>query len=148
MGKKLLDFLKKKQEIIAYLFWGGMTTVVSWGSYALFSGVCHMGVTVSNGLSWICAVIFAYFTNKLWVFGSKSWEWKVLWREIGLFLSARIITGVFELVMVPLLVVLGMNQKIAGIEGALSKIVVSIAVIILNYICSKLVIFKKQDTTK
>lgn len=143
MWKKILDLLKKNQEIISYLFWGGMTTVVSWGTYALFSGLCHMGVVLSNGFSWICAVVFAYFTNKVWVFHSINWEWKTLRREVALFLSARIITGLFELVMVPLLVVFGMNQKIAGIEGALSKIVVSIAVIILNYICSKLVIFKK-----
>ena len=66
----------------------------------------------------------------------------MLWREAGLFLSARIVTGLFEIVLVPLLVVLGMDQKIGGIEGALSKVVVSIAVVILNYICSKLVIFK------
>lgn len=143
MEKGLLEFLKRNQEIIAYLFWGGMSTVVSWGSYALFNGVCHMSLVLANGLSWLCAIVFAYFTNKLWVFKSKSWKWEVLWREAGLFLSARIITGILELVLVPLFVVLGMNQKIAGVEGALSKIVVSIIVIILNYVCSKLVIFKK-----
>ncbi len=142
MGKRLMEILKRYQEIISYLFWGGMTTVVSWGSYALFNGICHLGVMFSNCLSWICAIVFAYFTNKLWVFKSKSWKGKVLWREAGLFLSARIVTGLFEIVLVPLLVVLGMDQKIGGIEGALSKVVVSIAVVILNYICSKLVIFK------
>ena len=140
----------KYTEIINYLFWGVLTTVVSWGSFSLFSIIFNtflkkttLVVFLANLLSWVCATIFAFVTNKLWVFQSKSWSASVAVPELAKFVSSRMVTGGFELVAVPLLVKLGLNQTVFGIEGMLSKIIVSIVVVILNYLISKIFIFKQ-----
>ena len=105
-------YLTKYREVISYLFWGVMTTVVSWGSYSIFvlllqrqtqsvtlTGIdtSSIVVAIANVLSWICAVIFAYITNKLWVFQSKSFQVSVVLPELAKFLSARIVTGLLEI---------------------------------------------------
>ncbi len=131
-------------EIIRYLIMGGLTTVVSWGSYALFAKVCGWSITAANIVSWICAVVFAYLTNKVWVFHSYSWKPAFILKEAALFISARLITGVIEMAGVPLLVRLGMDQKILGVKGMMAKVVVSVLVVILNYVFSKLIIFRKK----
>ncbi len=144
---KIIDLVKKHWEIVSYLFWGGMTTLVSWGSYSIFVSILgdkEWNVAVANVLSWICAVVFAYVTNKLWVFNSKSWSVKVILPELIKFLSARVVTGIFEIVSVPLLVELGLNQTIFGIDGMVAKVLVSVVVVLLNYVFSKLFIFKKN----
>jgi putative flippase GtrA len=155
--ERILELLKKYRELISYLFWGVMTTIISWGSYSIFAllfkrqihevslfGVqMSVVVLVSNILSWVCAFLFAFVTNKLWVFESKSWKPAVCIPEFGKFFSARALTGVLEIIAVPLLVTLGLNQTIFGVEGMVAKVIVSVAVVVLNYIFSKLFIFKK-----
>lgn len=143
MFKALCKLYHTYKEAIDYLFWGGMTTVVSWGTYSLFV-LLGTGVFWGNALSWVCAVAFAFVTNKLWVFQSKSWAGDVLLPELGKFLSSRVATGVFEMVAVPALVALGLDQTIFGIDGMVSKVLVSVAVVILNYILSKLFVFKNK----
>lgn len=152
--KKIRELLERYREIIAYLFWGVMTTLVSWLSYALFELLLHavpgelfgvaLSIQLANILSWICAVLFAYVTNKLWVFESRSWELSLVWPEFIKFLSARAATGVLEVVGVPLLVRLGLDQTLFGREGFVAKILVSVVVIVLNYILSKLIVFRKN----
>ena len=117
---------------------------VSWGSYSVFAKGMDTSIAVANVLSWVIAVLFAYVTNKLFVFHSYSWKPKHLFREFSLFLSARLGTGVLEIVLVPLLVHWGINQSIFGVKGAVSKVLVSFLVVILNYVFSKLFIFKSQ----
>lgn len=150
MDKIKALFLKYK-EIIMYLIFGVLTTVVSWVSYALFEMLFgtfisnnDIKIAVANVLSWVAAVLFAYITNKLWVFESKSWEKKLLIREIITFVGSRLLTAPLEWVGVPLLVMLGLDAPIMGIDGMLSKIIVSIAVVILNYVFSKLIVFRKD----
>ena len=142
-------FLKYK-EIIMYLIMGGLTTLVSWGTYSLFAWILPIAnqdllVLTANALSWLLAMTFAYVTNKIWVFESKSWERHFLLKEFGLFVSARLLTGIFEVVAVPGLVWLGCDQSSLGVPGMLSKIIVSIIVVLLNYVFSKLIIFRKQS---
>lgn len=144
MWNKIQTLLNKYQEIISYLFWGVATTCVSWGTYSIFAKGMDASIAVANALSWICAVLFAYFTNKLFVFHSYSWKPKYLFREFMLFLSARIGTGALEIIFVPLLVHFGLDQTILGVKGAVSKVLVSFLVVILNYVFSKLFIFKPQ----
>ncbi|MBQ8572462.1 MAG: GtrA family protein [Ruminococcus sp.] len=145
-------FLKHK-EIIMYLIFGVLTTLVSWGSYALFESVFEKAivdtnvlVAVANVLSWVAAVLFAYITNKLFVFESRSFKPTVIFKEIGLFVGSRLASGAVEWVGVPFLVWIGLNQTIFGIEGMLAKVLVSIIVVILNYILSKLIVFKKEKS--
>lgn len=155
MGK-IIDIIKQHREIVSYLFWGVMSTIVSWGTYSMFAVVFENNTTdihffgietpyvvfVSNILSWVCAVLFAFVVNKLWVFQSKSWKADVWLSEFWKFVSARLITGILEIVAVPLLVGIGMNQTILGIEGMVAKVIVSVVVVLLNYVFSKLFIFK------
>ncbi len=152
----IIEWIKQHREIVSYLFWGVMSTIVSWGTYSIFAvifrnntAVIHFlsietpyVVFVSNVLSWICAALFAFIVNKLWVFQSKSWKANVWLPEFWKFLSARIITGILEIVGVPLLVGLGLDQTILGIEGMVAKVIVSVLVVLLNYVFSKLFIFK------
>ncbi len=151
--EKIIAFLKKNRELISYLFWGVMTTVVSWGSYALFvkllSGPVRLevryAIAVANFLSWVCAVLFAFVTNKLWVFNSHSWKAETILPEFTKFIASRAATGLLEIVMVPLCVQLGLNQSIFGIKGGLSKIIISIVVVVLNYVLSKFMVFSSQN---
>ena len=135
----------KHKEIINYLLFGGMTTVVSWGTYSLFVKAIGMSVGVGNILSWICAVLFAFVTNKLFVFESKTWQPATALREFVSFIGARLATGVIEWFGVPYFSTHGLTHPLFGVKGLLAKVVVSIVVIILNYIFSKFLVFIKKD---
>jgi len=139
------NFYFKHKEIINYLLFGGMTTVVSWGTYSLFVKAIGMSIGVGNILSWICAVLFAFVTNKLFVFESKTWQPATAIREFFSFIGARLTTGVIEWVGVPFFSTHGLIHPLFGVKGLLAKIVVSIVVIILNYLFSKFLVFFKKD---
>lgn len=153
-----------------YIIFGALTTLVNWVTYALVEppisasmngsevmfNLFGMDVTyttfavfIANFIAWVAGVMFAFVTNKIWVFESKSWKPRVALKELWMFVAARLVTGVLEWFVVPLLVALGLDQQITvfgkTIEGFIAKIIVSIAVIILNYVFSKLVIFRKKD---
>lgn len=145
------------KEILMYLIFGVLTTVVSWGTYTVFVNICNMSVFWANLISWVCAVTFAYITNKLWVFDSKSWEVKFVVKEAVSFFASRGVTGVIEIVCVPLLVKtsfdnlfynlfdkMGVVMKVLFTDGIYSKIVVSFIIVILNYVFSKLIVFKNK----
>lgn len=156
----------KYKEIITYVIFGVLTTLVSWGSYTIFVNLFagHIekestSIFVANLLSWICAVAFAYVTNKLWVFDSKSWKPNVIGKEIVTFVASRAVTGVIEIVVVPLLAKTGFDNIFYNIlekmnitmdilftNGIYSKIFLSVVVVILNYFFSKFVIFKKKKS--
>jgi putative flippase GtrA len=154
---KLVTLYNKYQEIILYLFFGGLTTIVCWGTYSLFAILfkkydyevdlivvkMSLVVIVANALSWLFAFLFAFVTNKMWVFKSKSLSKDVLIPEFVKFFSSRFVTGFFEIIAVPLLVSMGVDQKIFNIDGMLAKIIVSVVVVVLNYVLSKLFVFKK-----
>lgn len=135
----------KHKEILNYLLFGGMTTVVSWGTYSLFVKAIGMSVGVGNILSWICAVLFAFVTNKLFVFESKTWQPATALREFVSFIGARLATGVIEWFGVPYFSTHGLTHPLFGVKGLLAKVVVSIVVIILNYLFSKFLVFFKKD---
>ncbi len=141
MIKKLFQ---KYHEIIMYLIFGVSTTLVNWIVYSILVSIADANATFSNGIAWLAAVVFAYITNKLYVFESKSWKASVLIREIASFFGARIASGVFEIFLPALLMKIGLDQAFFGIEGSAAKIVVSVLVIVLNYIFSKLFIFRKN----
>ena len=149
---KVGDSLFSK-EMILYLIMGGLTTLVNWATHAILVGPISsqienqdLALGVTTFIAVVVSVLFAFFTNKIFVFESKSWEAKVFWREFISFMLARAFTGVLEIVGVPLLVKLGLNQKIFGIEAMWAKIVIAIIVVITNYIFSKLIIFTKKET--
>lgn len=147
--EKCKELFLKYKETIMYLIMGFATTVVNWATYAIFirvlSGAAHK-VFISNTIAWVVGVAFAYITNKIFVFESFNWEFKYVVKEVFLFVSARAITGILEIVGVPFLVnTLGFDAKIMGIDGMVAKVCVSVIVIILNYVFSKLFVFKKSE---
>jgi len=139
----LFDMFTKHREGILYLIFGGFTVLVSWATYAIFvwSGI---EINISNILSWVCAVLFAFVTNKWMVFRSRSLEKKVVVKEAGSFLFFRIITGIIAIIAFPILYGLGMNQSLFGIDGLIARIAVSMIEIALNYLASKFVVFREK----
>lgn len=140
----MTELFRKYRELIVYFIVGCMTTLVNWAVYAAGVEWLHQSVAVSNAVAWIAAVAFAYIANKIWVFQSFNWSLAYVLREAVLFVSARILTGLFEIVAVPLLVKLGMDQELFGVKGMWAKILVSVVVLVLNYVFSKLIVFKRK----
>ena len=139
---KIFDLYKKYQEIINYLIVGVLTTVVSIVTYFIFSLILDIENNIlfilANVLSWICAVVFAYITNKKFVFNTTTSSKKEELKVFSMFVSSRITTLLIELIFMFLTVkVLLLNDKI-------SKVIAQIIVIILNYIISKIFVFKKK----
>ena len=133
----MINLLKKYQSFIFYGIFGVFTTVVNIVTYNLCYYHAGMSNTLSNVIAWVLAVTFAYLTNKVWVFDSKSWAWDVLKREVPAFVSCRLATGVMDLVIMYICV------DVMGWHANLMKLMSNVLVIILNYVFSKLIIFKK-----
>ena len=136
--------LKQHRETILYLFFGALTTAVSMGLYYVSETVLDLTPTVSNLISWIGSVIFAFVTNKIFVFESKSWKPKVALKEGGTFFASRILSGILEILLFEGLIRIGLNQTVLGSEGLIAKGIVTVVVIIINYILSKLIVFRKK----
>ena len=137
MIKKL--FLKYK-ELISYVFFGVLATIVSILSFKLFDVLLGPQLyLLSNVISWIITVIFAYFTNKIWVFESKSWKANVLVKEIVSFFGARVFSLVVEeaglWLMIDQMDMGGISWDILtfSISGnMIAKIIMQVVVVILN----------------
>ena len=135
MAKIKALFLKYK-GLIMYAVFGGLTTLVNMAAYYLCFNIIGISNVPSVIIAWILAVCFAFITNKLWVFNSKSFSAKVLKHELPTFFGARIATGLLDVGIMYLAVdVLHWNSTVW-------KLISNILVIIINYIASKLLIFK------
>lgn len=135
----MINIYKKNKEIINYLIFGVLTTVVSFVVYFIFAKVFKIDEVISNVISWFFSVLFAFITNKLYVFESKETGKKTLLKEIISFYLARLFTGV-----VCDLGVFALMVKMFKINDVLSKLVTQVIVIILNYVLSKLIVFRKK----
>ena len=134
----LLDLFKKYYSLISYAFFGVLTTVVNIVSYYLFYNILEFSNVISNCIAWFLAVVFAYITNKLFVFDSKSFKIKILIAEITSFFVCRILTGVLDVGIMYFAV------DVFDLNSTLWKVISNIIVIVLNYVASKLFIFKKN----
>ena len=143
MSKKNNNVISKYRDVILYIVFGVATTLVNWIIYTVTSYFLKM--TISNIIAWFISVIFAYIVNKLYVFESKSWEIKNIAKEVFLFFAARFFSGIIEVGALPLLVNLGLNQQVFDIEGSVAKIIISVIVVLSNFIFSKLVVFRKKN---
>jgi len=137
-------YIINKQETTKYILFGGATTLVNWCVYALTVEVAGLSIIFGNTVSWAVAVLFAFITNKIWVFTSRSWKRSILLLEVVSFFGARIVTSIIEIGGVPLLISLGLDQPLFGIKGFTAKAAVGIIVIVLNYILSKYFVFRQQ----
>lgn len=147
-NEKLMNIIRKviSKEVVSYLFFGVMTTVVNFVIFGLCNG--RMNVLVANAIAWVGAVIFAFVTNKLFVFDSKSWKGSVLLKEIPTFAGARLLTlGLEELGLLVMIEWLHLDKVLTlpFISGEMIiKIIISVVVVVLNYVFSKILIFKKK----
>lgn len=142
---KLKELFIKYREIIMYLFIGGCTTLVNWIVYTAAMAL-GAAMTAANAAAWVCAVIFAFFANKLFVFESRSFEAGTVLKEAVKFVSSRVLTGLIEIFLPSLLFKAGLDMSFYGIEGAAAKLSVSVIVIVLNYVFGKLIVFRKKGT--
>lgn len=131
----------KYKEVINYLIFGGLSTVVNFISYFIFARVFGVEKVLSSGISWFCAVLFAYVTNKIFVFESKTTGKKEFLKEMVTFFLARIVSGALCDVGTFALMV-----NVLKINDIISKFVTQVMVVIVNYVFSKLIIFKKKKT--
>lgn len=136
--KKILALLKKYEEIISYLFFGGMTTVVNYAVYLPCYNWLGISGAVSNVIAWVAAVAFAYLTNKPFVFKSHDWSAKVVIPELTKFVSCRVGSGLLETAIIFLTV------DCLHWNGNVIKLLTSVLVVVLNYVASKLLVFKKK----
>ena len=133
-----------QNETLSYLFFGCATTAVNWISYTFSVSFLWIGVTPSNIAAWCISVAFAYITNKLFVFKSKDKNATSIFKELVLFVSSRLLSGAIEILGVPFLIGIGLNQSILNVEGMLAKVSVSVIVVVANYVFSKLIVFRKK----
>ena len=138
MIAKIRELVQKHWDILSYLFFGGLTTVVNYLVYFPLYNWLQFSATVSNAVAWVFAVAFAYLTNKPFVFKSYDWSAKTVVPELTKFVGCRIGSGVVETALL-LLCVDWLNWN-----GNLMKILTSILVVIINYVASKLIVFRKK----
>lgn len=132
------QLFKKYQQPILYLFFGVCTTAVNIITYYISAHILFLSVILSTCLAWIISVIFAYITNKWWVFGSKNLHLKAVIQEFTSFIGCRLFTGACDLLIMFIFV------DCLGISDLFVKIASNVLVVILNYIFSKLIIFKRK----
>jgi len=137
--------LKKYREQIAYLFFGVVTTVVSWGAHILFVTL-GMSLIASSIFAWTAAVGVAFFTNRWWVFKSTAKGFKNVLNEAIAFIGSRALLGVFEIVSIPFLAdYVGIDGIVFSTEGLDARAIVSVVVVVGNYFISKVWIFKDRS---
>lgn len=134
--EKIKKLLENNKQTVLYLFFGVCTTAVNFITYFLCTRI-HIGVTVSTVIAWIVSVLFAYVTNRIYVFESKAMDKKSIIKEMASFASCRLATGVLDVIIMYVFV------EIMGYNDLIIKVASNIFVTVLNYTASKLWIFKK-----
>lgn len=129
------ELLLKYKEIIMYLIFGVLTTVVNIAVYYIMANSLQIHYLISNIVAWFLSVLFAYVTNRKYVFESKSNE---IIKEMVSFFGARLATGAMDMVLMWLFVGLHI------LPAFVAKVITNVIVIVANYILSKLVVFKGE----
>ena len=138
MFRKIRALIHKYWDILSYLFFGGLTTVVNYLIYLPCYNLLHLSASVSNVIAWVVAVAFAYITNKPFVFKSHDWSWKTVGPELAKFVGCRVGSGLLETAIIFLTV------DFLLWNGNIWKLVTSVLVVILNYVGSKLFVFRNK----
>lgn len=138
MITRIIELVKKHWDIVVYLFFGALTTVVNYLVYLPCYNLLCLSAAVSNVISWAVAVAFAYLTNKPWVFKSNDWSAKTVVPELTKFVTCRIGSGALETA------ILLVTVDLLAWNGNVMKLLVSVLVVILNYVSSKLLVFRTK----
>lgn len=129
------ELLLKYKEVIMYLIFGVLTTVVNIVVYYVMADMLQVHYMISNVVAWFLSVLFAYITNRKYVFESMSNE---IIKEMVSFFGARLATGIMDMAFMWIFVGLGL------LPDFVAKVITNVFVIIANYILSKLVVFKGE----
>jgi len=136
MLNKFAKFILKHKDVAIYILFGVLTTAVSYGVYFPLYNLSKLSATACNLISWIAAVLFAFLTNKPFVFHSYDWSAKTVFLELLKFTGSRIGSFLVETAFIFALV------DIMCLNGNIIKIVISIVVVLLNYLASKFLVFR------
>lgn len=137
MRQKIRTIFNKYRQIISYLFFGVLTTAVDSVVFYPLYNLADLSVTLSKTIAWIAAVIFAYFTNKIFVYSSRNWSPKVAIPEFLQFVGSRLLSFALTIVLIFVTV------ELWYWNGNIMNILVAVLVVILNYITGKLLFRKK-----
>ena len=135
--EKLRMLIRNHYDILAYLFFGVLTTVVNYVVYLPCYNLLGLSAAVSNAIAWAAAVAFAYLTNKPFVFKSHDWSAKTVVPELTKFVGSRVASGALETAIIFVTV------DLLQCNGNIMKLITSVLVVILNYVASKLLVFRK-----
>ncbi|MBP3304528.1 MAG: GtrA family protein [Oscillospiraceae bacterium] len=138
MAEKIKALIRRYYDVLAYLFFGVMTTAVNYLVYLPCFNWLGLTAAVSNVIAWVVAVAFAFLTNKPFVFKSHDWSAKVLWPELTKFVGCRVGSGALETA------IMFVTVDWLRWNGNWMKLLTNILVVILNYIGSKLLVFRKD----
>lgn len=128
--------MENKREILHYIIFGAMTTFVNLSSYAVFTKNLNLDFKTGTTAAWVLSVLFAFFTNKYYVFESKKTNFSVMVKELGSFLLSRVLSYGLDLFTMVLLV------QILLVDDLASKIIANLFVILFNYFASKFFVFE------
>ena len=132
-------FYKRNKEVLLYLFFGGLAFFMNIFLFIAIDKILGIDALINNAICWIICVIFQYFTNKIWVFENETENFSDLLRQIISFFSGRIFTLLVEEIIIAIFITW---LKFDTLSVKLSA---QIIVIILNYVISKMIIFKKRQ---
>lgn len=135
--EKIKELLHRHWDILVYLIFGVLTTVVNYLVYLPCYNLLHMGASVSNLIAWAVSVVFAFLTNKPFVFRSHDWSAQTLLPELAKFVACRVGSGALETL------ILFVTVDLLHANGNLFKLITSLLVVIVNYVGSKLLVFRK-----
>lgn len=138
MIHKIKALVDQYWEVLSYLIFGVLTTVVNYLVYLPVYNILGLSAALSNAIAWVVAVAFAYLTNKPFVFKSHDWSAKTVIPELTKFVGCRVASGVAETM------ILLVTVDLLHWNGNIWKLVTSVLVVVMNYIASKLVVFKKK----
>lgn len=138
MKKQIKKLYEKYRDVIPYLFFGVLTTIINIVSYAFFARVLNFGTMPSTVIAWFLSVLAAYLTNRKWVFHSEAKGFSEIFREVVVFFGCRIATGVLDWLMMLVFV------DNLYFNDIIMKALANVIVIVLNYVFSKVLIFVKK----
>ena len=138
LTKKIPAMLGRHYDLFLYLFVGGLTTILNLVIYYVLVNAANVDPYTSTAIAWFFAMLFAFFINKLWVFNDKSWTFKHAMYQFWTFTAARILSfGMEELLMF-------LGIELCKINENIVKLPIQILVVLVNYVASKMIIFRKK----
>lgn len=135
----MVALFKKYQNIIAYLFFGGLTTLINMVVFYIFDTQLGWNYQLANFIAWLVSVLFAFFTNKVWVFGSSYTTIKAFFKELWSFFFFRGLSYFMDAG------IMFIGISLLHANSNLTKLIDQVVIVLLNYIFSKFFIFNKKS---